>query len=61
MPKKKGLSNKPTVSQAERRRQYREYMKEKREAEQAVAERLQKELGAEYTISDEDANWSGLE
>lgn len=58
---KEKKENAPKYSLEDRRNRYREYMKEKRAAEQKIAEKLQKELGAEYTITDEDANWTGLE
>jgi hypothetical protein len=60
--RKEALEDTPYYTDDERRDQFSSYKKEKLRAEREVADKLKKELGAsEYVITDEDANWTGLE
>ena len=55
------LADAPKYSEKERKAQYKKYLGEKERTEMEISRKLQQELGAEYEITDEDANWTGLE
>lgn len=54
-------SVKRKISLEERRARHAEYIKAKREAEKKMKRKLRRELGSDYEITEEDANWTGLD